>query len=74
MAGLAGAIEVEQRAADRVIADLQRADLLVRHMAVGTGHPRPRMDPLAPQLELRVLRLQHRRPGCGMTCCRSVKV
>ena len=66
VAGLAGAIDVEQRAAHVVVADLQRALALVGHVAIGAGHARARVDALVPHLELRVLRLEHRRAGVGV--------
>src|SRR4030095_1218095 len=53
-------------AAHPVIADLQRALALVRHVAVGAGHTRARVDALAPRLELGVLRLENARARLGM--------
>ena len=58
VAGLAGVVDVEQRAAHVVVADLQRAHARVRHVAVGAGHARARVDALVPHLELGVLRLE----------------
>ena len=59
VAGLARARDVQQRAAHPVVADLDRAFALVRHVAVGAGDAGARVDALAPGLELRMLRLQH---------------
>ena len=66
VAGLAGAVDVEQRALHVMVADLHRAGALVRHVAVGAGHARPRVDALVPHLELGVLGLEHRRAGLGV--------
>jgi len=66
VAGLAGARDVEQRAAHMVVADLHRSLADVGHVAVGAGDAGAGVDPLAPQLELGVLRLQGRRPGPGV--------
>lgn len=63
VAHLARPRHVRQRRLDLVIAELHRPLTLVRHVAVRAAHPAPRVDPLAPQLELRVLRLEHLRPG-----------
>ena len=66
VAGLARAIDVEQRAPHVVIADLERADALVRHVAVGARDTRSRVNALVPHLELGMLRLQHRRTALGV--------
>jgi hypothetical protein len=59
VAGLARAIEHQQRALLVVIADLHRAFTLARHVAVGARHTGPRVHTMRVQLELRVLRVQH---------------
>ena len=66
VAGLASAVDVEHRAAHVVVADLERAFALVRHVAIGAGHARARVDPLIPHLELRMLRFEHGRAGVGV--------
>ena len=53
MADLAGAVDVQQRAAHPVVGDLHRALALVRHVAVGAGDAAPRVDALAPQSRTR---------------------
>ncbi len=58
--------DVQQRAADVVRADLHRALPLIRHVAVGAGHPAAGVDPLRPGLELGVLCLEHGGPGVGV--------
>src|SRR5688500_3014841 len=49
-----------------MIADLHRADPLVRHVAVSTRDTRASVDSLVPHLELRMLRLEDRRSGLRM--------
>ena len=66
MADLAGAADVQQRAPHPVIADLHRAFALVRHVAIRARDARARVDALAPDLELRVLRLEHLGAGLGV--------
>ena len=66
VARLARPIDVEQRAPHVMVADLQRADPLVRHVAVGACDARTGVDALVPHLELRMLRLQHLRTGLGV--------
>ena len=66
MARLARAIDVQQRAAHVMVADLHGADALIRHVAVGAGDARPRVHALIPHLELRVLRLQRGRTRLGV--------
>ncbi len=61
VAGLAGVVDVQQRAAHVVVADLLRADAFVGHVAVGAGDAGARVNALAPHLELGVLRLERRR-------------
>ena len=61
VARLAGAVDVEQRAAHPVVGHLGRALAHVRHVAVGAGDAAARVNALAPQLELGVLRLEDRR-------------
>jgi hypothetical protein len=56
VAGLACVVDIEQRAAHLVIADLVRAHAFVRHVAIGARHAGSRVDALLPQLKLRVLR------------------
>jgi hypothetical protein len=63
VAALAGAVDVGQRAVDVVVADLEAALALVRHVAVRAGHARPRVHALVVQLELRMLGLEHLRPA-----------
>ena len=41
-----------------MVADLHRADTLIRHVAVGTGNAGPGVNPLIVHLEFRVLCLQ----------------
>ncbi len=64
--GLAGAVDVQQRAADVMVTDLHRAHTLVRHVAVGAGDARTRVHALVPHLELGMLRLERRRAGFGV--------
>ena len=66
VAGLAGVVDVEQRAANVVVADLHRAYPLVGHVAIGAGDPRLGVRALRPQLELGVLGLEHRPAGVGV--------
>src|SRR5262249_55093532 len=49
-----------------VIADFERALAFVRHMTVGAGHSRTRVDTLIPQLEIGMLRFEYRGAGVGM--------
>ena len=58
MTGLTRAGHIEQRTADVMIADLDRAFPLVRHVAVRARDAAAGVDTLAPQLELGVLRLE----------------
>ena len=55
MAGLTRPVNVQQRAADPVVGNLGGAVAHIRHVAVGTGHPGPRVDALRPQFKLGVL-------------------
>jgi hypothetical protein len=64
--GLAGPVDVEQRAPHPVVAHLEGADPLGGHVAVSAGHPGPRVDALVPHLELRMLRLEHLRARLGV--------
>jgi hypothetical protein len=49
-----------------VIADLHRADALIRHVTVRACDARPRVHTLIPHLELGMLRLQRRRSRFGV--------
>jgi hypothetical protein len=55
-----------------VIADLQRAGPLVGHVAVRARDPGAGGHALTPDLELRVLRLQHLVPGLGVDPVRDI--
>ena len=66
VAGLAGAGDIQQGAAHLVIAHLDGALPHVGHVAVRAGDAAARVDALAPQLELGVLRLQHLSAGLGV--------
>ena len=57
---------VQQRAADVVVADLDRPFAHVGHVAVGAGHAAAGVDALAPHLELGVLGLEHLGAGLGV--------
>jgi hypothetical protein len=46
VAGLARAVDFQQRAVDVMVADLQRPLALVGHVAIGAGHARARVDAL----------------------------
>jgi hypothetical protein len=59
MAGLARAVDVEQRAPNPVVAHLEGADTPVRHVTVRARHAGACVDPLGPHLELRMLGLEH---------------
>ena len=59
----AGVVDIEQRTADMVVADLERPHALVGHVAIRAGDARARVDALAPHLELGMLRLE-RRSAC----------
>src|SRR6188472_2369934 len=63
MTRLARSVDVEQRAAHPVVGDFRRPVALIRHVAVGARDARPSMNPLAPELELGMLRLQYLRTG-----------
>ena len=63
VAALAGAVDVEHRAAHPVVGDLQAAFAFVRHVAIGAGHAGAGVDALVPELELGMLRLEHGRAG-----------
>ena len=63
---LARIADVEQRAAHVVVADLERADAAVGHVAVGASDARARVDALVPGLELGVLGLQQLRACVGV--------
>src|SRR5687768_1903444 len=65
MTGLAGAIDIQQRTPDVVIADLHGADSLIRHVTVGARDAGSGVDTLVPHLEFRVLRLQG---GSALRC------
>src|SRR5262249_37235311 len=54
--GLAGTIDLQERAIDLVIADLKTAGAHVRHVAISTGDARTGMHALVPHLELRMAR------------------
>src|SRR5688572_32078616 len=58
VAGLTRLLDVEQRAAHVMVADLHRTLALVRHMAVGAGYAGTGMNALAVQLELGMLSFQ----------------
>jgi hypothetical protein len=64
--GLAGVVDVQQWTAHVVIADLDRTDAHVGHVAVSAGHTGAGMDALMPQFELRMLGFEHGLPGLGM--------
>src|SRR5688572_25663447 len=66
MACLAGAVDVEERAADPVIGNFGRAVALIGHVAIGTGHAGAGMNPLAPELKLRMLGLENLGAGLSM--------
>ena len=48
MAGLARAVNTEQRALHVVVADLRTTLAFVRHVAIGAGHTGTGMDALTP--------------------------
>src|SRR5688572_29648417 len=48
VAGLTGAVDVEERAANMVIADFVRAFARVGHVAIGAGNAGARVNALAP--------------------------
>lgn len=54
VAGLAGAVDIEERAADPVVGDFGGAVALVGHVAIGARDSGPRVDALAPEFELGV--------------------
>ena len=56
-------IDVQQRTAHVMVADLERAFAFVRHVAIGARHAGARVDALVPHFEFRMLRLEHRRAG-----------
>ena len=58
MACLTGAIDVEQWAANPVVGYLRGPVPLIWHVAIGAGDTGPGMNPLAPEFELGMLRLQ----------------
>ena len=66
VAGLAGVVDHQQRAVDVVLADLHRAFALVGHVAIRARDAAAGVDALAPQLELRVLRLDDLGAGLGV--------
>ena len=66
VAGGAGAVGREERAADPVLGDLLGALALVGHVAVGAGHAARGVDALAPHLELGVLGLEDLHAGLGV--------
>src|SRR5688500_6912326 len=66
MTGLAGPVDVEQRALHVMVAHLHRPDAPARHVAVGARDARPRMDSLIVQLEFWMLRLERRRAADGV--------
>jgi hypothetical protein len=67
MAGLAGAVDVQQRAAHPVVGNLGGPFPHVGHVAVGTGDAAAGVDALAPQFEFRMLGLQDLRPRSACT-------
>jgi hypothetical protein len=49
-----------------MVADFEAAFPLVRHVTVGAGHARTRVNTLIPELELGVLSLEHGSSCVGM--------
>ena len=75
MARLTGAVDVEQRTANPVIGNFCRPIALIGHVAIGTRNSRPGMNPLAPELELGMLRFQNFRAGfCVLVVIKSFAV
>jgi len=66
VAGLTGAIDVQHRASDVMIADLESALPLVRHVTIRARHAGPGMYSLVPHFEFRVLGLERRRSRLRM--------
>ena len=66
MAGLAGAIDLQDGTIDLVVGDLHRALTDVGHVAVGAGYARTRVHALVPHLEFRMTRLGHGRSVFGV--------
>ena len=66
MAGLAGAIDLQQRTVDLVIADLESALPHVGHVAVGAGHARARVHALVPHFKFRMAGFDQLRARVGM--------
>ena len=72
MARLTGAVDVQERAAYPVIGNFRRPVPLIGHMAIGAGDTTPGMNPLAPEFELGMLRLQDFRAGfCVLVVIKS---
>src|SRR5690606_34640383 len=67
VAGLAGVVEVEERASHPMGRDLHRALPLVGHVAIRATDAASRVDALAPKLELGMLRLVDRRTGLAVS-------
>lgn len=65
VAGLAGAVDLEQRAVDLVITDLESALPHVRHVAVGAGDAGARVHALVPHLKFRMTRFDELGAGVG---------
>ena len=61
--GLAGAVDIQQRTAHVMVADLERALAFVGHVTIGAGHAGSRVDALVPHFKFRMLRFEHRRAG-----------
>jgi len=66
MASLAGVVDIQHRASHPVAADLHCALALVGHVAIGAGNPALRVDALAPEFKLGVLRFVNERPRFAM--------
>src|SRR5258708_3197224 len=66
VARLAGAIDLEQRTIDLVIADLESALPHVRHVTVGGGYGRTRVHPLIPHFKLGMACLDQSSAAVGM--------
>src|SRR5687767_8416847 len=66
MAGLARAIDVQQRRTHVMVADLQSPFPLVRHMTISASHTGARVNALVPHFKLRVLSLECGRARLSM--------